>query len=71
VTDQPLVSIVIPCRNEARYIGTCLDAILANDYPHDRLEVLVADGMSTDGTRDVLADYTRRLRRSCGRPPAS
>jgi glycosyltransferase involved in cell wall biosynthesis len=53
----PFVSIVIPCRNEARYIGPCLDSILASDYPRDRLEIIVADGMSDDGTRDMLARY--------------
>lgn len=57
---RPLVSIVIPCRNEAEYIGPLLESILANDYPRDRLEVLVVDGMSDDGTRDVIASYAGR-----------
>src|SRR6266516_3744543 len=35
-------------------------SILANDYPHDRLEVLVVDGMSDDGTREVVAPYAER-----------
>lgn len=52
---KPFVSVLLPCRNEAAFIDRCLDSILANDYPADRLEVLVADGMSTDGTRDILA----------------
>ncbi|MBZ5644092.1 MAG: glycosyltransferase, partial [Acidobacteriia bacterium] len=47
----PLVSIVVLCRNEEEFIGRCLDSLLANDYPKDRLEVFVADGMSQDGTR--------------------
>lgn len=57
---HPLVTIVVPCRNEERYIVECLDSILACDYPSDRLEVLVVDGMSDDGTRAVLADYAAR-----------
>ncbi|HEY6061684.1 MAG TPA: glycosyltransferase family 2 protein [Gemmatimonadales bacterium] len=57
---HPLVTIVVPCRNEQRYIVECLDSILACDYPSDRLEVLVVDGMSDDGTRTVLADYATR-----------
>src|SRR5437773_1559430 len=57
---RPLVSIVVPCRNEAEYIRPLLDSILANDYPQDRLEVLVVDGLSDDGTRAVVADYARR-----------
>lgn len=50
----PLVSILIPIRNEAAYIERCLQAVLAQDYPPDRLEILVADGMSTDDTRLIV-----------------
>lgn len=56
-----LVSIIIPCRNEENYIGKCLDSIIANDYPKDRLEVLVVDGISEDGTKDVLRTYTGKF----------
>lgn len=54
------VSIVLPCRNEARHISACLASILANDFPQDQLEVLVVDGLSEDSTRDVIASYARR-----------
>lgn len=54
---RPFVSIAIPCRNEARYIGNCLASILASDYPLDRLEILVVDGRSDDGTREILHTY--------------
>lgn len=54
------VSIVLPCRNEARYIGACLDSILQSEYPRDDLEVLVVDGRSDDGTRDIIAAYATR-----------
>jgi glycosyltransferase involved in cell wall biosynthesis len=57
VMPWPRVSIVIPCRNEAGYIARCLDSILACDYPLDQLEILVADGRSTDGTRELLTQY--------------
>jgi glycosyltransferase involved in cell wall biosynthesis len=57
---HPMVSIVIPCRNERNHIGRCLDSILANDYPLDRLEILVAEGMSDDGTRQVVEQYAIR-----------
>ena len=50
--ELPFTSIIIPCRNEERFIGNCLDSIIANDYPKERLEVLAVDGMSEDGTRD-------------------
>jgi succinoglycan biosynthesis protein ExoA len=55
----PLVSIVVLCRNEEDFIGKCLDSLLANDYPDERLEVLVADGMSQDGTRDIVKSYSK------------
>ena len=42
-------------RNEASYIGRCLDSILANDFPMEGLEILVVDGRSTDGSREVVA----------------
>ncbi len=55
---DPKVSIVIPCLNEANYIGRCLDSIISCDYPKDRLQVFVCDGKSTDGTSDILKKYT-------------
>lgn len=53
----PQISVIIPCRNEGTYIARCLDSVLASAYPQERLEVLVVDGMSDDGTRAVIADY--------------
>lgn len=57
---RPLVSVIVPCRDEENYIGACLDSILASDYPRERLEVLVADGMSRDRTRAIVAHYAAR-----------
>lgn len=51
------VSIIIPCCNEERYIGKCLDSIINNDYSKDSLEVLVLDGMSEDRTRAIVEHY--------------
>jgi glycosyltransferase involved in cell wall biosynthesis len=56
----PLVSVVLPARNEGTQIGKCLDAVLAQDYPEDRFEVVVADGSSDDGSRAILDEYARR-----------
>ncbi|MEO8256952.1 MAG: glycosyltransferase family 2 protein [Acidobacteriota bacterium] len=55
VDSSPLVSVVVPVRNEAGFIADLIGAILQQDYPGDRVEVIVADGQSTDGTRDILA----------------
>lgn len=56
--ELPLVSVVVPCRNERRFIADFLDSLLTNSYPPDRLEVLLVDGMSDDGTRDIIQRYT-------------
>ncbi|MDX2343809.1 MAG: glycosyltransferase family 2 protein [Acidimicrobiia bacterium] len=50
---ERLVSIVIPVRNEATGIRATVESIVAQDYSGD-IEVVIADGMSTDGTRDIL-----------------
>ncbi|HYC01359.1 MAG TPA: glycosyltransferase family 2 protein [Candidatus Limnocylindrales bacterium] len=51
----PFVSVIIPMRNEQDWIERCLGSVLAQDYPHDRMEILVADGMSTDRSPQMLA----------------
>lgn len=56
----PRVTVILPCRNEGRYIGACLDSILAASYPPGQLEILVVDGMSDDGTREAVARYGAR-----------
>jgi hypothetical protein len=53
VTALPLVTVIVPARQEAADIEGCLAAIAAQDHPADRLEVIVVDGCSTDGTADV------------------
>jgi glycosyltransferase involved in cell wall biosynthesis len=57
---DPTVSIIIPCRNEARFIAKCLDSILAQDYPHDLIEIFVVDGMSDDGTKVLVERYAKK-----------
>lgn len=59
-TISPFVSVIVPCRNEQRRIAECLDSILANDYPGDRMEILVLDGMSEDRTREIIKEYSER-----------
>ncbi len=51
----PLVSVIMPVRNEANFIERSVGAVLAQDYPRERLEILIADGMSNDGTREVIS----------------
>src|SRR5258707_11413889 len=56
---MPKVSVIIPCRNEARYIHCVVDSVLSSDPPKDGIEIIVVDGMSDDGTREILAEYER------------
>ncbi len=51
---HPLVSITIPCRNEIKYISNLLNSILESDYDRNLIEVFVVDGMSDDGTRELI-----------------
>jgi glycosyltransferase involved in cell wall biosynthesis len=52
------VSVIVPCRNEKEFIVGFLESVLEQDYPPDSLEVLVADGRSTDGTRALLETFS-------------
>jgi len=58
----PLVSIVIPVRNEQAHIAQVLEDLLAQEYPADRVEILVVDGNSEDGTRAVVDQVAARAR---------
>ncbi len=58
-TEFPLISVVIPMRNERRHIGRCLTSVLLNDYPTERIEVIVVDGASTDGCKEVVQEFQR------------
>jgi glycosyltransferase involved in cell wall biosynthesis len=55
--NAPLVSIIVPCYNEQATIRVLLEAIYAQTYPRQALEVVIADGMSTDGTREEILAF--------------
>jgi glycosyltransferase involved in cell wall biosynthesis len=52
-----LVTVIVPMKNEERYIAKCLETILANDFPMDRCEILVMDGRSTDRSRQIVEEF--------------
>jgi succinoglycan biosynthesis protein ExoA len=55
VSARPLVTVAMPCLDEERFIEPCVRSVLAQDYPRERVEILVADGGSTDATPRILA----------------
>jgi succinoglycan biosynthesis protein ExoA len=55
--------VIVPCRDEQNWVGYCLDSVLASEYPASRMEVVVADGMSRDGTRAIVESYAARDQR--------
>lgn len=54
---RPLVSFVIPVRNDAVRLQRCLSSILANDYPRDLIEIVVVDNESTDGSAGAARNF--------------
>ena len=60
VENKPFVSIIIPCRNEEKFVSSCFDSIITNNYPKDKLEILIIDGMSEDGTREIVKHYSQK-----------
>lgn len=56
-TDLYSVSIIIPARNEAENIESCLNALLTQTYPHDKIEIIVVNDHSTDDTAAILDRY--------------
>lgn len=59
----PFVTIIMPVYNEAGYIKPTLSSVLDQDYPSERIEVIVADGRSTDGTSQILSELQRSFSR--------
>ncbi len=53
------VSVIIPCRNEEKYIGRCLESLLGSDYPLELLEILIIDGRSSDKTPEIIEKFSR------------
>jgi glycosyltransferase involved in cell wall biosynthesis len=54
MSEQPFVSVIMPIRNEADFIERSLGAALRQEYPAECMEILIADGMSTDRTRAII-----------------
>ena len=60
VASWPFATVFVPCHNEEQVIAGSLDALLAADYPHDRLTVIPIDDRSTDRTGEILRSYAEQ-----------
>lgn len=60
MSDLPKLTVIVPCRNEEKFISQCLESIVHSDYPCDRLEVLALDGMSEDETWRIIESYSTK-----------
>ena len=58
--DAPLVTVIVPARDEQGNIGPCLQGVLAQDYPVDRLRILVVDDHSSDATAAIVRNTAVR-----------
>ncbi len=65
--ELPSVTLIVPAHNEAEVIDRCLNSIKAQDYPSDKLEVVVVDDGSTDGTADRVQEHVD----ACGNDTAT
>jgi glycosyltransferase involved in cell wall biosynthesis len=55
-----MVSIIVPTYNEEKHIATLIECLLTQDYPQEQLEILIADGRSTDRTREIIDTYCKK-----------
>lgn len=55
-----MISVVMPVYNEEKYISKCIDSLLLQDYPKEKMEWIFVDGKSTDQTKDLIGKYVKR-----------
>ncbi len=60
IDQTPLVSILVPAKNEEKNIANCLDSLLGQDYPSDKYEIIVINDRSTDKTSDIVDGYQEK-----------
>jgi len=58
VNELPSISIVIPVYNSEKVLRGCLQSVREQDYPKDKMEIIIADAGSTDKTLEIVNDFT-------------
>lgn len=56
---MPFISVILPVRNEERFITACVASIFAQDYPQEQMEVIFVDGCSEDRTVELLHEMQK------------
>lgn len=69
--DRPKISVCIPVLNGAARLPDCLRSLRALDYPQDRIEIVIADGGSTDGTQDIARSFGAKVLDNPGKTVAA
>ena len=57
--ELPFISVILPVRNEEKYIRACVASIFAQDYPAEKMEVIFVDGCSEDRTVELLHEMQK------------
>jgi glycosyltransferase involved in cell wall biosynthesis len=57
------ISVVVAVKNERRYIKKCIDALINQDYPTNKYEIIIVDGMSDDGTWEILEEIKKEIKK--------
>ena len=58
--NQVRISVIVPTYNNADILHHCLDALMAQDFPHDQYEIIVVDDGSRDATSQIVSQYTQK-----------
>jgi glycosyltransferase involved in cell wall biosynthesis len=56
------ISVIIPVYNGERFIKECVESVLRQTYPSDKIEIIVVDDGSTDSTSSILLSYGRNIK---------
>jgi len=59
ITKYPFVTIILPVKNERQYITSALNSIFNQNYPKNKIELLIADGCSEDGTTEIIKNFQK------------
>jgi len=57
--NEIIVSVIVPMRNEGNYVEKCMKSILSQDFPLEKLEVIVVDGLSEDKSQEIAKYYAK------------